>query len=78
MPVKLLFGRADNGSATVKMAIDDCAAVDFDYADFVKYLSDNPDAEVLTEIEETDDEEQRARLEVLVNKIERVTKGRVS
>ena len=78
MAVKLLFGHAGNGSATAKMVIGDRVAVDFDYVDFVKYLFDNPDAEVITEIEESYNEEQQARLGVLVNKIEETAKGRVS
>lgn len=78
MPVKLLFGHASNNSATAKMVIDDSAAVDFDYVDLVKYLFDNPNTEVLIEIEESYNEEQRARLRVLVNKIEETAKGRIT
>lgn len=78
MPVKLLFGHAENGSATAKMVIDDSAVIDFDYVGLVKYLFDNPDASVLTEIEETYNEDQQARLRTLVSKIEETAKGRVN
>ena len=78
MPIKLLFGHAKNSSATAKMIIDDSAVIDFDYVGLVKYLFDNPDASVLTEIEDTYNEEQQARLRTLVSKIEETAKGRVN
>lgn len=76
MTVKLMFAHAENGSATAKMAIGDAAEEDFDYVALVKHLFDNPDDNIITEIADSYNGEQKERLQELVSKIDAAAKGR--
>lgn len=76
MEMKLLFGHAENGSATAKIAIDDGAQEDFDYVKLVKLLFDNPEATVTAEVAESYNDAQKQRLNELVSKIVTTAKGK--
>lgn len=76
MELQLLFGRAENGSATAKMAIDGGIQEDFDYVKLVKLLFDNPEATVATEVAESYNDAQKQRLNELVDKIMTTAKGK--
>lgn len=76
MELQLLFGRAENGSATAKMAIDGGIQEDFDYVKLVKLLFDNPEATVAAEVAESYNDAQKQRLNELVDKIMTAAKGK--
>ena len=76
MPVKLMFAHAENGSATARMSIGNAAEQDFDYVVLVKHLFDNPDDNVIAQIADSYNDEQKERLQELVKKIEATAKGR--
>lgn len=76
MELKLLFGRAENGSATAKMAIDGGIQEDFDYVKLVKLLFDNPEVTVAAEVTGSYNDAQKQRLNELVDKIMITAKGK--
>lgn len=76
MELQLLFGRAENGSATAKMAIDGGIQEDFDYVKLVKLLFDNPEATVAAEVAKSYNDAQKQRLNELVDKIMATAKGK--
>lgn len=76
MTVKLMFAHAENGGATARMSIGDATEEDFDYVALVKHLFDNPDDNVIAEIADSYNDEQKVRLQELVSKIETAAKGR--
>ena len=76
MELQLLFGHAENGSATAEMAIDGGIKEDFDYVKLVKLLFDNPEATVVAEAAESYNSAQKQRLNELVDKIVSTAKGK--
>lgn len=76
MSVKLMFAHAENGSATARMTIGNATEEVFDYVVLVKHLFDNPDDNVIAQIAESYNDEQKERLQELVSKIEATAKSR--
>ena len=75
MALKLEFGHATDGNATVKMKVDDLEPVNFDYVMLVKWLFENHDESISLEIADSYSPEQKMRIEELVKKIEITAKG---
>lgn len=69
MPLKLSFSHLENGNASAKMVFNDAKESEFDYVALVKYLFKRPNDDLLVDVDDTYTQDQKERLEELVNKI---------
>lgn len=75
MSLSLTFGHAPNGNATAAMSLDGADPVAFDYVTLVKWLFDNQDAAIEVNVAESYTDDQKKRIEELLQKIEEAAKS---
>lgn len=76
--ITLYFAHAENGASTASMAIGDAPLGQFDYVDFVKHLFANPEENLRVQIEDSYSEEQKNKLQNMIEKIESAAKAKQS
>lgn len=75
MSLKLTFAHALNGNATAVMSLDGADSVAFDYVTLVKWLFDNQGAVIEVNVAESYTDDQKKRIEELLQKIEDAAKS---
>lgn len=74
MSLSLTFAHASNGNATAAMSIDGAGSVAFDYVTLVKWLFDNQNTAIEVNVAESYTDDQKKRIEELIQKIEEAAK----
>lgn len=76
MSLRLTFAHdATNGNATAAMSLDGADPVTFDYVTLVKWLFDNQDAAIEVNVAESYTDDQKKRIEELLQKIKEAAKS---
>ena len=75
MSLRLTFEHAPNGNATAAMSLDGADSVAFDYVTLVKWLFDHQDAAIEVNVAESYTDDQKKRIEELLQKIEEAAKS---
>ena len=75
MSLRLTFEHAPNGNATAAMSLDVADPVAFDDVTLVKWLFDNQDAAIEVNVAESYTDDQKKRIEELLQKIEEAAKS---
>lgn len=75
MSLRLTFEHAPNGNATAAMSLDEADPVAFDYVALVKWLFDNQDTVIEVNVAESYTDDQKKRIEELLQKIEEAAKS---